>query len=76
VKGGIDKKSRHLVGTRFSLKKDGSLEMPGDVMEHWMDECLKEDKDVKKLDKLHQFSKDDIRKASMKYGCTKAQLLN
>jgi hypothetical protein len=33
-------------------------------MEHWMDACLKHDKDVKKSEKLHAFSKEDVRRAS------------
>ena len=45
-------------------------------MEHWMDNCLENDKDVKYGESVHGFSKEDVRKASNKYGCTKGQLLN
>jgi hypothetical protein len=45
--------------------------MSNEVMEQWIDKCLASDKDVNKEVNLHKFSKQDLRKATMKYGISK-----
>ena len=61
---------KKLKATRFKLT-DAGVEMSNEVMEQWIDKCLASDKDVNKEVNLHKFSKQDLRKATMKYGISK-----
>jgi len=47
-------------------------DMPGEVMEQWVDKCLAKDKDIQKEISLKKFSKEDMRTATKKYGVSKA----
>lgn len=63
--------TKKLKKTRFSL--DGyKADMPGEVMEQWVDKCLAKDKDIQKEISLKKFSKEDMRTATKKYGVSKA----
>lgn len=56
--------------TRFKLDQEG-IKLPNKAMESWIDSALKNDKDVKKTLEIHKFSKEDMRKACIKFGLTR-----